>query len=131
MALLAAAFVAIILVAAYYFYRRRQQQQMKYAILSMYEEADKPFQPLEHAPSEGALESDSLISPARPGRPSLQTIAPPPGAQLSAFIPPPSGSGVARPAKEKKRRDKAKSLRGMENVRTVQALIKEELGDTV
>jgi len=103
------------LALAFWYYRRRRDQQMKYAIISMYEDADKPF-----SAGAGSLESDRLV-PDRSASYSSESL------ELSRDAPS-SEPAPPRPPREKRRKEKLLGV-DTDDVNAVQLLIKQELAD--
>jgi hypothetical protein len=100
------------------FFKRRRAQEMKYRILSMYEEAGKPFQPFD-----SLEESDQSmrIRPCSSGFSDGEV-----GGESNALLV--SAGTAPRPPKK---REKTKELLGVDtnDFNAVQALINKELED--
>mmetsp|Transcript_36881 Transcript_36881/g.118695 ORF Transcript_36881/g.118695 Transcript_36881/m.118695 type:complete len:124 (+) Transcript_36881:101-472(+) len=113
---LAVLLLLIAVAVAARFFKRRRAQQMKYRILSMYEDADKPFQPFDRL-----VESDELmrIRPCSSGLSDAEAV----GESDALLV---SRGTAPRPPKK---REKTKELLGVDtnDVNAVQALIKQEL----
>lgn len=118
--------LVVAIALAVWFYRRRRAEQMRYAILSMYEDADKQFQSIDrYSSSDGLLESDRLVQdqPLATYSIDLEDVSSSSPPSIPAEVPP------TRATKEKKRREKTQQLLGVDtdDVNAVQALIRQEL----